>query len=124
LCDTYAQRRGRRILSGAALAITGSVVAVAQSPIRDLYVEAAAVAEKCGVAPLDDAGIAKLATVIAAETKEQTPAGDVAQLLAKARAAYSGAVDCTGPLTAIHVQFFRNVVLPRIQGQENPRPAP
>ena len=122
--DARVHRIGRSSVSGALLVVLSVVAALAQSPIRDLYVEAAAVAEKCGVAPLDAAGEAKLAAVITAVTKEQTAVADVAQLLAKARAAHSGNVDCAGPLTSIHVQFFRNVVQPRMEDQDGAaRPA-
>ena len=113
----------RRTVCALAFAAMTFCGATAQSPIRDIYIEATAVAEKCGAKPLDDAAAAKLAAVIAAETKEPTPPSDVVQLLAKARAAHSGAVDCDGPFTSIHVQFFNNVVRPRIDAQTSPPPA-
>ena len=112
----------RSMVCGATIAMIASASAAAsdQSSIRDIYIEAAAVAEKCGAAPLDDAGAAKLAAVIAAETKETTPASEVIQLLAKERAVLGANVDCNGPLTSIHVEFFNNVVRPRMDAQGAP----
>jgi hypothetical protein len=104
---------------GAALAVA-SGIAVAQTPLGDLYIEAAAVAEKCGTPALDQNAIAKLAALISAETKVPMSAADTRARLGKARAAMGGTIDCAGPFTAIHVQFFNNVMLPRMGGQAPP----
>lgn len=111
--------RGRclRLAAASAVFIAGSGIAGAQTPVGDLYIQAAAVAEKCGTPTLDQREIAKLADIISTETKVPTTAATVSRQLDKARAAVSGAIDCNGPLTSIHVEFFKNVVLPRMGGQ-------
>jgi hypothetical protein len=95
----------------------------AQTPIGDLYIEAAAMAEKCGASALDRSAIKKLAAIISTETKVPITAADVSRRLDKARRTVSGTIDCAGPLTSIHVQFFNNVLLPRMEGRTTP-PAP
>src|SRR6185437_6095466 len=89
--------RTRRLRFGlplGAVLMAASSLARAQTPIGDLYIEAAAVAEKCGTPALDQSAIATLATIISQETKVPTSAAAVRAKLDKARAAVSTAIDC------------------------------
>lgn len=81
--------------------------AAASEGLKDLYLQAAAVGEKCTAATLGAAEVGRLAQLAGMSGR------DLSADMNKARAAAT-AVDCDTPHAEIHVQFFNRVIRPGV----------
>ena len=105
------------------LVFAGLWASAAAGGVYDIYIQAAAAAEKCTGRVLTGAEAASLAAAITANGHGPASPGEVSSALAAARTTAQG-VNCSDLYTQIHLQFFQRSILPALEPKRAATAAP